>query len=195
MSSVSRRKMIQGFAASALIGTLTAEAAQHVHEAASGDRKLAGGVYKPKGLSAHEYKTLDALCEWIMPGARQAGAAEFIDVLCSGSKEMAAIYTGGLAWMNAEMRRRVDTDFLTGKAADQTALLDLIAYRKNESPELNPGIRFFDWARRMTVDAYFTSKVGIEALGYQGNTGMKEYQVPLESLNYALKRSPFADKV
>jgi hypothetical protein len=187
-----RREVLATIATAAIAGPLTAQQAEHVHHTATQAKQAAGGAYKPKGLSAQEYKTLDALCEMIMPGARQAGAAEFIDVLCGGSKPMAAIYTGGLAWINAEMNRRYEADFVSAKPEQRTALLDLIAWRKNASAELNPGIRFFEWARRMTVDAYFTSKVGIEQLGYKGNNGMKEYQVPAESLAHAMKRSPFA---
>jgi gluconate 2-dehydrogenase gamma chain len=187
-----RRQALGVIAAAAIAGPLNAQQADHVHHTATQAKQAAGGVYKPKGLSAQEYKTLEALCEMIMPGAHQAGAAEFIDVLCSGSKQMAVIYNGGMAWINAEMRRRYEADFLGAKPDQRTALLDLIAWKKNASPDLNAGIRFFEWARRMTVDAYFTSKVGVEALGYKGNSGMKEYQVPAESLAYAIKRSPFA---
>ncbi len=68
-------------------------------------------------------------------------------------------------------------------------MLDLIAYRKNETPELAAGIRFFVWARRMAVDAYYTSAAGIKELGYMGNKGMKEFKVPQEAIDYAVKRS------
>lgn len=191
-NQMQRRQAMAAIAAAALAGPLDAQQGEHVHQTAAQAKQSTGGVYKPKGLSAQEYKTLETLCEMIMPGAKQAAAAEFIDVLCSGSKQMASIYNGGLAWINSEMNRRFESDFITAKPEQRTQLLDLIAWRKNESAALNPGIRFFEWARRMTVDAYFTSKVGIETLGYKGNNGMKEYQVPAESLAYAIKRSPFA---
>src|SRR4249920_2196382 len=132
---IARRKMLASIAAAAIAGPLTAEAAQHVHAAAD-DRK-ASGTYKPKGLSTGEFKTLEALCELIMPGAKQAGAAEFIDILSAGSKEFAALFTGGLAWMNAEMTRRYNADFVSATSEQRTALLDLIAWRKNETPALN----------------------------------------------------------
>lgn len=190
--SKSRRTLLREAAAAALIGPLAAEAAQHVHDAAAASAKTTGGVFKPKALTAHEFETLQVLSEIIVPGARKAGAAEFVDVLSTGSKQMLAIFSGGIAWLDAEMRRRFEADFLTAKAEQRTQLLDLIAYRKNASPELNPGINFFDWARRMSVDAYFTSKEGIAELGFKGNNGMAEFQVPVEALQYALKRSPFA---
>ncbi|MBI3680472.1 MAG: gluconate 2-dehydrogenase subunit 3 family protein [Acidobacteria bacterium] len=183
----SRRDILSSLAAAALAGSLPLEAAQHVHQQATEAKK--SGAYKPKALSGHEFRTLEALCERILPGAGQAGAAEFLDLLASGSRQMAAIYTGGLAWIDAGMRRRFQTNFADAKPEQQTALLDLIAWRKNDSPELAAGIRFFDWARRMTVDAYFTSKVGIEAIGYKGNASMREFETPAQALEYALKRS------
>ena len=69
-------------------------------------------------------------------------------------------------------------------------MLDLIAYRKNESAELGPGIKFFEWARKMVVDAYYTSPIGIKDLGYMGNTALSKFEVPQEAIDYALKRSP-----
>jgi gluconate 2-dehydrogenase gamma chain len=189
---VSRRKVLRDVAASALLAPLSAEAAQHVHEAAADAKKATGGLYRPKALTSHEFETLQTLAEIILPGARNAGTAEFVDVLSSGSRQMLGIFTSGIAWLDADMRRRFDADFLTANSAQRTRLLDLIAYRKNASPELNPGLQFFDWARRMTVDAWFTSKDGIAELGYKGNSGMAEFQVPVEAMQYALKRSPFA---
>jgi len=180
--------MLSAIAASALTGPLAAEAAQHVHDAAAADKNSTGGVYKPKGLTAAEFQTLGDLCELIIPGAKQAAAAEFIDTLCSGSKQMAAIYTAGIAWMNAEIRRSHDTTFSAATADQQRALLDQIAWRKNASPALNPGIEFFDWARRMTVDAYFTSKVGTAEIGFKGNSSMQEFQVPLASIEHVKKQ-------
>src|SRR5271165_2965926 len=95
---VSRRDVLAKIAAAAMVGPVGLEAAQHVHEAAAAAANTAGGVYKPKGLTQHEFDTLKTLCEIIVPGASRGGAAEFIDLLSSQSPEMSAIYTGGIAW-------------------------------------------------------------------------------------------------
>ena len=84
---------------------------------------------------------------------------------------MLAIYTGGIAWLDEAMKSHYHADFLTAKAEQKTEMLDKIAYRKNRTAELAPGIKFFDWARRMTVDAYYTSAAGIKEVGYMGNRG------------------------
>lgn len=125
----------------------------------------------------------------IVPGASQGGAAEFVDLLASQNARMLGIYTGGLAWLDDAMRREYSADFLTAKPAERTAMLDRIAYRRNQAPELAAGIRFFAWARRMTVDAYYTSAAGMKEAGYMGNRAVAKFEVPREAIDYAVKRS------
>jgi len=195
MFDVSRRDLLKNIALSATLGGLSLEAAQHVHGLAS-QEKATGGAYKPKGLNAHEFGTLQKLADFVIPsderspGASASGAPEFIDLLASQNPQMLEIYTGGIAWLDYTMQRRYSSDFVSAKPEQQTALLDLIAYRKNESPELGPGIHFFEWARRMVVDAYYTSPIGIKEVGYMGNTAVSKFEVPQEAVDYALKRSP-----
>ncbi len=200
MSDSSRRELLQrvgaALGASAL---LSAQDTQHVHQAVSAERTAQAGTYEPKALTAHEFATLQHLSDIILPadehspGALAAGAADFIDFLCAASEEMKEIHTGGILWLDQEMRRRKDgKTFLEASPAQQTVLLDLIAYRRNQSPELNPGIQFFAWVRRMVADAYYTSPIGMKDLGYMGNKALAHFSVPREALDYALRRSPFA---
>ena len=196
-----RRELLRRIGAAAGVASgaefLTAQDAHHVHEAVAQDKSA--GPYKPKGLTAHEYATLRRLADLIIPadehskGALEAGAADFIDFLCAASDDMRDIYTGGIFWLDEQMKHRYDgNDFLAASPEHQTAMLDLIAWRKNESPELNPGIQFFTWCRRMVADGYYTSPIGMKELGYMGNSAMSEFHVPQAALDYALKRSPLA---
>lgn len=41
----------------------------------------------------------------------------------------------------------------------------------------------------MVADAYYTTPIGYKEVGYMGNTGMAQFSVPKEALEYALKRS------
>src|SRR5579885_882192 len=167
-------------------GVVSAQDAAHVHHPVTQEKTA--GPYQPKCFNPHEYATLRRLSELIMP----AGEPEFIDLLASRNDELAHIYTGGLAWLDQEIERRHGSTFLAAAPEQQTAMLDLIAYRKNESPELGPGIRFFAWVRNMVVDAYFTSKIGMDYLGFMGNGAMSHFSVPQAAIDYALKRSPLA---
>lgn len=199
---VSRRELLARIGASLTLAAagervLAAQDAQHVHQAVAADKAAEKGPYQPKALTAHEYATLERLSGLIVPadehspGAVEAGAAAFIDFLCAASDEMLAIYTGGIAWLDDAMRRHADgQDFVSAPAARQTELLDRIAWRRNRSPEWNPGIEFFSWTRRMVVDAYYTSPIGIKDLGYMGNTAIAHFSVPQEAVDYVMKRSP-----
>ncbi|MGH9663085.1 MAG: gluconate 2-dehydrogenase subunit 3 family protein [Bryobacteraceae bacterium] len=190
-SEFSRREALRTIALAVAAGGMATSAdAQHVHEMAAAEKVASGGVYKPALFHEHEYETLKHLCELTIPGANQGGAPEFIDLLASHNSELSAIFTGGLAWLDDESRQRYKATFLESKPEEQTALLDLIAYRRNSHQEgLGHGIRFFDWARRMTADAYYTSAPGIKEIGYKGNTAVAKFEVPEEAVDYALKRS------
>jgi hypothetical protein len=188
MSELTRRDLLRSTAA------LTAFQ-QHEHPPAPEPKKDAQA---PKFFNEHEYRTLARLTELILPadehspGALEAGAPQYIDLLAGKNAELAAIYTGGLAWLDRETERRYSVKFVEATPERQSALLDLIAYRKNAAPELGPGIRFFEWVRNMTVDAFYTSPAGIRDIGYQGNQAVAEFRVPQEAVEYALKRSGLA---
>lgn len=84
-------------------------------------------------------------------------------------------------------------DYDTYQAStDYESFLD---YTTEPHDPLLPGVRFFNWVRRLVVDAYFTTPEGIADVGYQGNKFVRRFEVPDEALRYALERSPFRDDV
>ena len=127
MSEITRRDWLALAAASYLAGGLDLEAAQHVHKAASDP---VGGPYTSRFFQPHEYKTLRILADLIVPGdseskgALDAGAPEFIDLLCSQNEELASIYTGGLAWLESAMRRRYSAGFAEATGEQRLEMLN-----------------------------------------------------------------------
>ena len=195
MSEITRRDVLRRLGATLMAtGVLDRVSAQEVHHLAIAQAGI-GGSYAPKALSDHEYKTLVRLTDVIIPvengkpGAVAAGAAAWIDMLATENSQLKDIYTKGLGWIDAEMKRRGSSDFVGATPEQQTALLDVIAYRRNSTPALDPGIEFFVWVRRMTVDAFYTSEIGIADIDYQGNRPQSTYPAPTEAIAYALKRS------
>ena len=194
-SKVSRRHALRSIAASVTLGGLPIEAAQHVHQEAAEQKKKAAGIYKPRLFNAHEYKTIARLSELIIPAddlsgsALEAGAPEFIDLIASHNNELATILLGGLAWLDRRMERTHRKSFVACTAEQQLAMLDVIAYRKNADANTAAGVRFFDWMRRLTADAFYTSPIGIKDVGYVGNKGMAVFQVPAAAIDYAVKKS------
>ncbi len=196
MSEITRRDALRRLALVLTAGGLVDRvAAQEVHQLTSLAQAAAGGTYTPSGLTPHQYRTLERLTDLIIPvengapGALAAGAAAWIDMLTSVNDQLKTTYGSGLAWLDAAMKARGADTFLAAPPADQTALLDRIAYRRNTSTDLDPGIQFFTWVRRMTVDAFYTSEIGISDIDYRGNTALASYPAPTESIAYALKRS------
>jgi gluconate 2-dehydrogenase gamma chain len=196
MSDISRRDALRRLGlVLAATGFVDRAAAQEVHQMADEARAASGGMYSPKALSAHDYETLKRLTDLIIPvengapGALAAGAAAWIDMMASENAELKGIYTKGLGWLDTTMVQRGQKDFVSAPPARQTELLDLIAYRRNQTPELAPGIEFFSWARRMTVDAFYTSEIGIKDIDYRGNTPQTTYAAPTQAIEYALKKS------
>jgi hypothetical protein len=197
MSEISRREVLRRIGAALVAtGAIDRVAAQEVHHLAlSGTQAAGSGTYAPKALTDHEYRTLEKLTDVIIPvedakpGAVAAGAAAWIDMLASENAQLKDIYTKGIAWLDGAMNARGAVDFLSTSTADETAVLDLIAYRRNSSPDLDPGIQFFSWARRMTVDAFYTSEIGIADIDYRGNRPQMTYPEPAKAIAYALERS------
>src|SRR4051794_38379284 len=191
---LSRRALMARMAAG--LTAIASADAQHVHETVAQEKAAAKGPYKPKALTAHEYATVQKLSDLIIPadehspGALAASAADFIDFLCNASVEMRDIWTGGLMWIDEAMKDRASGKaFVDATPAQQTGMLDVIAYRKNASPALNPGIEFFAFCRRMVADAYYSSPIGYKEVGFMGNGAVSEFSVPKEAVEYALKRS------
>ena len=188
MSGISRRDVLRNLAVGAAGGSvlkmIPAKAAELAHELIDKEKASSpGGRYTPKYFSSHQYQTLSQLCGMIIPkdevsgGAIEAGAPEFIDLLSSENEEFQGILGGGMMWLDNLCADRYERTFVDCTAAQQTEVLDLIAYKKNAQadPVLSQGVVFFAKLRAMTCDGFYTSKIGIEDLKYIGNTALAEF--------------------
>ena len=191
--TLSRRDVLRqlALAATSAAGGFNLEAAKVVHAFVAGERAQPGG-YAPRFLTAHEFATVARLAELVVPAdggggsAVDAGAPEFIDLLCSENERLAEIYRGGLAWLDEAMGGAGDGGYVGAPAEAQTAMLDaLVASERGDGRrDLEPGVRFFGWVRRMTVDAYYTSPIGIRDVGYQGNRVLSAYETPRPAVEF-----------
>jgi gluconate 2-dehydrogenase gamma chain len=184
--TISRRDILKTLTLTAVGGSvlrvIPLEAAEYAHRMVNAE-KAASETYAPKFFSAHAYKTLRSLCNSIIPpdgeskGAIEAGAPEFIDLLASENTEYQVALGGGLMWLDNTCIDRYEKPYLDCTPAQQTEILDQIAYRKNakKDPGLGQGIEFFSFLRKLTCDGFFTSEIGINYLGYVGNTYVQEF--------------------
>jgi len=186
--SISRRDILKSLGMTAVTGSvlrvIPLQAAEYAHRMVHAEKAVAADqVYVPKFFSAHFYKTLQSLCATIIPsdqdskGAIEAGAPEFIDLIASENKDYQVALGGGLMWLDNTCIDRYGKPYLDCTPDQQKEILDLIAYRKNakKDPSLGQGIEFFSFLRKLTADGFFTSEIGIEYLGYIGNTFVKEF--------------------
>jgi hypothetical protein len=196
MSEITRREVLHRLALTiAAAGAIDRVAAEQAHHTVQQAVTSGGGRYAPKALTAHEFQTLERLTDLIIPaesgtpGAVQADVAAWIDTLLNVNGDLKMRYTNGLAWLDATMTSRGAADFVSAAGAQQTEVLDLIAYQRNRSPELNPGIDFFILARRMTADGFYTSAIGMRDV-YLGNSPQAAFTVPAAAMDHVLSRSP-----
>jgi len=186
--TLSRRDILKSLTLTAVSGSvlrvIPLQAAEYVHRMVRAEQAAsASQAYAPKFFSAHFYKTLQSLCQTIIPsdtdakGAIEAGAPEFIDLITSENKDYQLALGGGLMWLDNTCLDRYGKVYLECPPEQQKGILDLIAYRKNAGNDssLGQGIEFFSFLRKLTADGYFTSEIGIEYLGYIGNTYVKEF--------------------
>jgi gluconate 2-dehydrogenase gamma chain len=139
---------------------------------------------KLEQLSKHQLRTLRLLCDLIIPpddespGAVDAGAPDFIDLLASENPSLGLCISGGLTWLDSIFSLRYGHVFANCSVAEQHQVLDIIAYREKALgyPELRPGHSFFVLVRRLTLDGFFTSAVGYRYLRYIGNEYLSSFE-------------------
>lgn len=186
--TISRRDILKSLSMGAVAGSvlrvIPLQAAEYAHGVIAAEKAaVKTGAYTPKFFPPQQYKTLQSLCDTIFPadadsgGAVEAGAPEFIDLLTSENPEYQLKLGGGLMWLDATCLDRYGKSYLDCGQQQQKEILDLIAYRKNavSDPSISQGVEFFAFLRDMAADGFFTSKIGIEYLGYIGNTYLTDF--------------------
>ena len=118
-----------------------------------------------------------ALAETIIPatdtpGASEAGVTEFVAALVDGwlDDDDRDRFLTGLDTVDPAARDRFGADFADCTADEQAALVgdldaDLTGLR--DDPDADETRHFFHDVKRFTLTGYFTSEVGLEAIGYR----------------------------
>jgi hypothetical protein len=173
-----RREMLQrlGTAAGAgLLFTWTTEEAAQASERVRQAGAQAAGPYVPRFFTASEYATISALSDLILPkddrsdSASAAGTPAFIDFIVAEQPERRTVMRGGLVWLDTECRRRFDKAFVPCSEAERRQVLDDIAYPARARRELSHGVAFFTTMRDLVATGFWSSRAGVEDLGYVGN--------------------------
>lgn len=149
---------------------------------------LAGLVPWDRSLTSHELDTLAVLCDLIIPAdgkspaASSLGAHEFIDEWVSapyeGMKKDNVLVRGGIVWLDGESNRRFGSRFRDLTSAQMTEICDDICYGPDAAPEFQAASRFFDKVRDLTATAFYTTKEGMDDVGYVGNVPLPRWDPP-----------------
>ena len=163
------------------------------HEPAAGEPAATRpAAYTPQFFTSEEFARIERLTQLIIPtdeppGAKEAGVAEFIDFMLANRVSVTADedarsveerlrqgtaaqiqFEGGLNWLNARSKSEYQHTFMECTLAQQVALLEELAYKSKFTPTTERGREFFQMLRDYTVVGYYTSKIGLESLGYPG---------------------------
>lgn len=128
-------------------------------------------------FNPHEMETIGVLCALILPAnekfgsALDAGAPDFIEFMAKDIPEMQTTLRGGLMWLDHRSNTDFNLEFKSASEEQQKSLLDEIAYYDAEIPLDKQAleIQFFNLMCNLTLTGYYTTKTGIEDLGYKGN--------------------------
>jgi len=141
-------------------------------------------------LNEHELETIVVLSNLILPsnehgGPTEAGVPEFIEFMAKDIPELQTTLRGGLMWLDHKSNTEFGTEFKSSPEASQKEILDTIAFYDSKIPmDDHPlEVQFFNLMRNLTLTGYYTSKVGIEDLGYKGNMPNIWDGVPQEVLD------------
>jgi len=141
-------------------------------------------------LTTEELEDISILCDIILPATEEAGAATaaevpaFIEFIVKDLPSHQLPIRGGLMWLNGEASNRYNKAFKACSNEEQIAIIDDIAYPdpNNEKPAMAYGITFFDRMRNLTMTGYYTTRMGLDDLGYNGNYANTWDGVPAEVL-------------
>jgi gluconate 2-dehydrogenase gamma chain len=184
MKSISRRSALEMLAAAPAAAALVwtpAEARQAHEHAAAAQAATPAAPFKPKFFTAHEYATVAVLADLIIPrdersgSATDAGVPAFMDFMMIDQPRRQIAMRGGLAMIDRLSIDRFGKRFVSGADRERRSLLDEMAYTSNPDRGLSQAIAFFNSYRDLTASGFWSTKMGVADLQYQGNVFVSEW--------------------
>jgi hypothetical protein len=75
----------------------------------------------------------------------------------------------GLAWFDSEARRWHGRPFTLLDESRQLGLVSAVSDERPDRRTENAGTRFFSYLKERVIDGFYTSRAGLDELGYRGN--------------------------
>ena len=136
------------------------------------DKKLFEATF----FNEHELLTIAVLCDIILPKSNQSNSASdadtaaFIAFIAKDIEDHQIPLRGGLMWLDSFSNKLYNKEFIGCSEEEQFYICDQIAYPEKTKPELIQGEAFFTRIRNLTLTGFYSSKIGMEEIGYKGNT-------------------------
>lgn len=137
-----------------------------------------------KFFTEHEMATITVLGDIIIPKDDKSGSAsdakvpEFIEFIVKDMPDHQLPMRGGLRWLDVQMLNRHNNAFKDCSSEQQLQIVNEIAYPAKAKPEMQQGVAFFSRIRSLTATGFFTSKMGMDDIGYVGNSPNQWNGVP-----------------
>lgn len=139
------------------------------------ERKRDADLKAEEFLTAAELGVVATLCDIILPATDTAGSAteadvpDFIHFIAKDIPDLKIPIRGGVAWINNESLTRFGKGFNDITETQRIEIVDDIAYPEKASDDMKVGVNFFNRMRDLTMTGYYTTKMGLDDLGYVGN--------------------------
>jgi hypothetical protein len=126
-------------------------------------------------FNAREMATITILCDIIIPKDEVSGSAsdarvpDFIEFIVKEKPAYQVQIRGGLRWLDMQCLNRFEKAFADCDQKQKMEMVDEIAWPNKAKKEMAYGVTFFNLMRDLTATGFYTSKIGIEDVGYKGN--------------------------
>ena len=164
------------------VPAIAVEVAQKKAAAAASKAESDGNKSAARFLTPAQYTLVEELSETIIPadghsgGAKAAKVADYIEqTLRDGlNDERRANWREGLRLVDLMSQHYCGKSFVEADAEEKIAVLTVLS--ENSGAKELPEVKFFLDLRELTIQGYYTSKIGIhDELEYKGNVILMEY--------------------
>jgi hypothetical protein len=185
-----RRKSLKALAVGTISGAVLLDACKPGDKKDAANKSFADGFTldrQPEELeryekvtsetffNAHEMSTIAVLSDIIIPKDEVSGSAtdakvpDFIEFIVKDMPQHQTPMRGGLRWLDIHSFKKKGKSFVDLDEKSRLEIVDEIAYPQKAAPEVAQGVAFFSLMRNLTATGFYTSKIGVEDVGYKGN--------------------------
>ncbi len=185
-----RRKSLKALAVGTLSGAVLLDACKPDDKKEAANKSIADGFTldrQPEELeryekitaetffTSHEMATITVLADIIIPKDEVSGSAtdakvpDFIEFIVKDMPQHQTPMRGGLRWLDVHSFKKKGKSFIVLDEKSRIEIVDEIAYPKKAAPEVAQGVAFFSLMRNLTATGFYTSKIGVEDIGYKGS--------------------------